>query len=553
MRVLFLYNEVESVGLQYLSKSLRKAGHETALVFDPKLFDFFRHEYNSKLLKRIFSFEEQVMERVRQYKPDVIGLQMLTANFDWCCKYARRIREEFPDIPIVAGGYHATASSESVLRTGLVDWIIRGEGEDGLVELVKGLELGAVDRSIPNLAYLDADDQYVENPLRPYEADLDRHGMSDKELFWKLGRPFQIAHMSEWRRGCPWGCTFCGNNYYRKLYFGDQKDYMFTRKFLRSRSVDDVLAELRHVKATYDPPLMRVNDDDICADEEWLLEMAAKMTDAERIPLKAFVIPNNVNERTAAAMKTIGVQQLQMGVQSLNPEIRKMIGRPNSDAQIANAIDLIGAAGIGLYVDQIFGLPGETEEDCKKLERFYREHPADVVSIYWLDIWAGADVLQQSVDAGTITQEQADFIRQQSGMEDEHGCISTTRNYSNDFAKVYAKRMDVRNVFGPRVGHWLWDTGMWKVAWFLRMPTLLRAVYAFKHTWSLKKFPKAREGYDIGWARYPRLIGHFMGLKIKSWFTRRNTLPLIVRPPMDPSGGELAGDPKRRETADAAA
>ncbi len=535
MRVLFPYNEVESLGLQYLSKALREAGHETALVFDPKLFDFFHHDYNNSLLKRLFSFEEQVLQRIVEYAPDVVGFQILTANYEWCCRLARHIREHLPDTVIVAGGYHATSSAASVLESGLFDWVIRGEAEDAIVEFVDSLQHGEVDRSIENLAYRDADGSTIENPLRPYESDLDRYGMPDKELFQELGGPFRVAHMSEWRRGCPWGCTFCGNNYYRRIYYPDRKDYMFTRDFLRSRSVDDVLSELRDVKARYDPPLMRINDDDIAADEAFLKEMAEKMTDAERIPFKAFAIPNNINERTIRYLKKIGCKQLQMGVQSLNPKIRKLIGRPNSDRQIANAIEQCRQHGIGLYVDQIFGLPGETEEDCKKIESFYRTHRADVVSVYFLDIWAGADILQQAVNAGTITQEQADTIAKHSGLDtDEHGCISNERAWSNNFSRKYADRLKIRNVFSPRVADWLLDSGAWRVVDKLGLPRWIRLFHALRATVNIRRFPRAQHGYDIGWARYPRFVMHFGWMKVRSFFKRGPTLPIVVRPPSGP-------------------
>jgi hypothetical protein len=535
VRVLFLYNQVEALGLQYLSKSVRAHGHETALVFDPRLFDFFRHDYNNRLLERTFSFSAQVIERVDEYKPNLIGFSVLTANYHWVARNAEAIRKILPGVPIVAGGYHASANARAMLETGLFDYIIRGDGEDAFTELVDSIEDGAVDLSIKNLAYLDADGEYVENALRPYEYDLDRFGMPDKELFHGIGSPFQIAHMSEWRRGCPWGCTFCGNNYYRKMYFPDRKDYMFTRDFLRSRSVDDVLAELRHVKAKYNPCLLRVNDDDICADEEWLAEMAEKMTDAERIPFKAFVIPNNLNERTVKDLVKIGCEQLQMGVQSLNSKTRKLIGRPNSNEQIARAIDLCRENGIGLYVDQIFGLPGENEDDCAEVERFYLEHPADFVNIFWLDLWAGADIVQQAVNAGTLTQAQADNVKTIV----EEGCISTERSYHDlDFAKPYAGRIEIRNHFSPRMARFLISTGLSKIVIKLNLFMAIRVLQAFKHWNHLDHYPPAREAYDISWVRYPRLAVYFIGLRVRSWFSRKALLPITILPP---TGSRPAG------------
>jgi len=548
LRVLFLYNEVESLGIQYLSAALRRAGHTTGLVFDPRLFDFFRHEFNSPMLARLCSFEPQVLNRVEQFRPDVVAFSMLTANADWCMKYAAEIGRRLPHVVRVAGGYHATASAQAVLETGTIDWIIRGEAEDSFVELVNSLADGAVDLGIPNLAWMERADgtavgaapacrpagspeaglSYRENPLRPYEPDLDQFGRPDKELFLQIGTPFTTGHMVEWRRGCPWGCTFCSNNYYRRQYYGDRKDWMYTKDFVRTQSVDAVLAELRDIKARHNPRIMRVNDDDICCDEPWLKELAERMTDAERIPFKCFAIPNNINERTIVYLKQIGCEQIQMGVQSLNADIRKLIGRPNSEAQIARAIDLARQQGIGLFVDQIFGLPGETEADCAYMERFYRQHPPDIVSVYWLDIWAGADILQQSVNAGTITQEMAETIKRVA----ESGDISTVRRYHNAFAKPYGARLEVRNYFHPKLANFLNDTGLWRIPSWLGWFRAARVWYAFTKAWDLSRWPAPYQGYDLSWARFPRFFLRFMKLRVASAFTSRTLLPLAELPPL---------------------
>jgi radical SAM superfamily enzyme YgiQ (UPF0313 family) len=575
VRILFLYNEVESLGLQYLSAALRRAGHTTGLVFDPRLFDFFRHEYNNRHLARALSFEAQALERIEEFRPDVVGFSMLTANTEWCLKYARAIKARWPHVVTVGGGYHATASTRPVLESGAIDWVVRGEAEDALVELAASLQaalvdgdgrpagaaetgrqawregwgrrrvdLGRVDTTIRNLAWLDAEG-YHENPLRPYEPDLDRYGRPDKELFWDLGQPFRTGHMVEWRRGCPWGCTFCSNNYYRRQYYPDRKDWMYTKEFVRSQSVGHVLAELREVKARYDPRLMRVNDDDICCDEDWLRELAERMTDAERIPFKCFAIPNNINERTIEYLARIGCRQIQMGVQSLNPEIRRLIGRPNSEAQIARAIDLARQHGIGLFCDQIFGLPGETEEDCRVMERFYEQHPPDIVSVYWLDIWGGAEILQQAVNAGTLTQEEAERIATVA----ESGDISTVRSYHKPFCKPYAARLEVRNYFRPSVARFLKRSGLWRVPATLGWFKLERTFHAFTQAWNLERWPKPHQGYDMSWARFPRFFLRFLGMRLASMATRRTLLPMSELPPVGAPHGMRARAPRAADVA----
>ncbi len=574
MRILFLYNEVESLGLQYLSAALRRDGHTTGLVFDPRLFDFFRHEYNSRLLARTLSFEAQALRRIAEFRPDVVGFSMLTANTEWCLRHARAIKARWPHVVTVGGGYHASSSTRPVLESGAIDWVVRGEAEEAMVELAGSLQAAMVDgdgrsagaaetgrdawmagwgrrrvdrarvdTTIRNLAWLE-DGEYHENPLRPYEPDLDRYGRPDKELFWDLGSPFRTGHMVEWRRGCPWGCTFCSNNFYRRQYYPDRKDWMYTKEFVRSQSVGHVLAELHEIKARYDPRLMRVNDDDICCDEDWLRELAERMTDAERIPFKCFAIPNNINERTIVYLKQIGCRQIQMGVQSLNPEIRRLIGRPNSEAQIARAIDLARQQGIGLFCDQIFGLPGETEEDCRVMERFYEQHPPDIVSVYWLDIWGGVEILQQAVNAGTLTQEEADRIATVA----ESGDISTVRSYHKDFCKPYAARLEVRNYFRPSIARFLKRSGLWRVPAALGWFRVERVFHAFTQAWNLDRWPKPHQGYDLSWARFPRFFLRFLGMRLASMFTRRTLLPMSELPPLGVPHGLRARAPAPHAT-----
>ena len=492
-------------------------------------------------LGKLFSFEDQILDRIEEFQPDIVGFTVLTPNFSWCQHYARMIRERAPGVTIVGGGYHCSAAAKDVLETGLFDYCFRGEAEEAFVEFTNSLADGEVDLSIGNLAYLEPDGNYVENPLRPYEPNTDLFDFPDKDLFCDLGPPFNTGTLIHFNRGCPWGCTFCGNNKYRKMYYPDQKDYMYTRDFLRMRSVGHALAEMRWLKEEYDPGLLRVNDDDMCADEEWLKEFSERITDAERIPYKCFVIPNNVNERTVKYLKDSGCEQVQMGVQSLTYKTRRMIGRPNSDEQIAKAVDLFREAGIGLYVDQIFGMPWEGEADAKKTEQFYIDHPADFVSIYWLDVWAGSDMLNQAVAAGMISQEEADAI----GSTIRDGCISTKREWHADFMKPYAARINVRNYF-PKSAEFLIDTGLWRVVDKLNLFKWKRLWWALKNTGRTDRYPNAREGYDFSWLRFPRLAKYYAGLKLRMWLGRpfgiKVKVPMSELPPLGKPYSERSKD-----------
>ena len=72
------------------------------------------------------------------------------------------------------------------------------------------------------------------------------------------------------------------------------------------------------MKEKYGVKLLRVNDDDFTYDERWLARFSEVLGDA-KIPYKCFVNPNSVNETTAHLLKITGCEQVQMGVQSMNP------------------------------------------------------------------------------------------------------------------------------------------------------------------------------------------------------------------------------------------
>ena len=80
------------------------------------------------------------------------------------------------------------------------------------------------------------------------------------------------------------------------------------------------------------------------------------------------------------------------------------------------------------------------------------------MSIYWLDVWAGCDMLDQAVANGMISQEEADAI----GATVREGCISTEREWHADFMKPYAARINVRNYFPAPVARFLLKTGLWR-------------------------------------------------------------------------------------------
>jgi radical SAM superfamily enzyme YgiQ (UPF0313 family) len=292
---------------------------------------------------------------------------------------------------------------------------------------------------------------------------------------------------------------------------------MFTPKFLRGRTPENVVEEMRIVKQKYGVKLLRINDDDFPYDERWLTRFSEVLTDDARIPYKCFVNPNSISENTARLLKITGCEQVQMGVQSMNPMLRKMMGRPMPEKIIERAISCIQNEGMGLFCDQIYGLPGETEEDYKAMVSFYRRNPTDFVNVYWINYFPGTDMVQQAVDAGVLTQEQGDEMHKNPVAGD----VSTISAYHHRRGKKYKVYMEGYNYLPVWLCDFMMKSGLWWVAGQLNIFRFFRFAYGLGLKAGAEHFPPPKKGYDISSFRFPAMARRFIKLRLGTWFGRK--------------------------------
>ncbi len=168
MKVAFVCVNEEHLGVEYLSAYLKSHGHETCLLFDP--LPLRANVLNIPLAARACDYTEYLVDKCRQEAPDLLAFSVMTDNYAWALKLAARLKREF-NLPVVFGGIHPTSVPEYVIRQQQVDFVIIGEGEESLLELVEGLEAGRIDTSMPNL-WTMRNGQPVGNPPRTSSRTL---------------------------------------------------------------------------------------------------------------------------------------------------------------------------------------------------------------------------------------------------------------------------------------------------------------------------------------------------------------------------------------------
>ncbi len=157
---------------------------------------------------------ETVTRLVQSFRPDVVGLSIMTFQRRTAFKVIDLVRRLRPDVTIVVGGYDPSLAPEHYEdpATG-VDFLVSGEGDLTFRELLRTLEAqpGAAPLSgIAGLSYRDGD-RLVCNTARPashLDGEIRPPNRAARVLsgYTILGRQVDIVETS---RGCTYDCSFC--------------------------------------------------------------------------------------------------------------------------------------------------------------------------------------------------------------------------------------------------------------------------------------------------------------------------------------------------------
>ncbi|MHC1755970.1 MAG: TIGR04013 family B12-binding domain/radical SAM domain-containing protein [Methanosarcina sp.] len=265
-------------------------------------------------------------------------------------KVFREVENAGTDSIFIAGGPHPSGSPEETLEH--FDYVVIGEGEETLPELVKVLKKGRDPGEVKGIAYKNPDTGRITiTPERPH-VNLDMYPCFDPK---KLRAPIEIS------RGCPWGCKYC------------QTPRLFGKE-IRHRSIDSILRNAQHYDDlrfiasnafAYGSDGIHPRFDKV----EKLLSALHELPD-KKIFFGTFpseVRPEFVTGESAELVrKYCANDSLSLGAQSGSDRILKEIRRGHTVADSISAVECCLEHEIIPAVDFIFGLPTETEEDQEK-------------------------------------------------------------------------------------------------------------------------------------------------------------------------------------------
>ncbi|HEX9911258.1 MAG TPA: radical SAM protein [Desulfatiglandales bacterium] len=297
---------------------------------------------------------EEIGEDVALEKPDLVGISSLFSPYHReALACAREIKKRL-NIPILMGGSHVSANPLSVQNDPSVDFIIRGEGERPLVELLKAWETGLPLDRVPNLG-LKRNGEPILNPIGE-NLPLDELPLADfsdlrpdRYLFER--KPLCFITTS---RGCPHQCTFCSVH----LTFGEK---------FRRRSPDHVLSEIRQ-RYSEGYRVFDFEDDNLSFSREDF-KMILNALIAQFPPRDLRLVAMNgisylsLDRELLELMKRAGFRNLNISLVSANDHVLARLKRPHTLNKYLDVVHQAHALGFDIVSYQILGIPYESLED----------------------------------------------------------------------------------------------------------------------------------------------------------------------------------------------
>jgi radical SAM superfamily enzyme YgiQ (UPF0313 family) len=405
MRIVFVYNGTENIGIEYISSFIKSKGHEVFLLFDPAVFqgEVF---INIESLARRYDMSTAIVKKAIELKPDLVAFSCFTGNYRWCLNIAQAIKKD-SNIPIVFGGVHPTAVPEKVLSHDFIDFVIIGEGELPMLDLIEHLSRGeSRDKllNIPNICLKYKNHLYINNP-RPFIKDLDSLPFPDKQLFFEQ-EPFfkNNPYLIMTSRGCPYNCYYCSNNMIKNLYACE-------RQHVRRRSPDNVIEELLISKERWGIKKVSFMDDVFTISKPWLEEFIEKYISKINLLFYCYTHPLSLTREIASLLKKGGCYLAGMGVQSGSERIRKNIyNRHDSNNNIIEAMSYFKKNKIKVQVDHIFGAPSENEEDLRQSLQLYRKIKPEIILSFWLTYYPKTKIIEIAKNYGILSDKDIDNI-----------------------------------------------------------------------------------------------------------------------------------------------
>ena len=317
-----------------------------------------RFGYHNNVFDSTFQSFNQLKQHLISTKPDIIAIYVNLMTKLNVVKLIQFIKNEgeLKNTKIILGGPEVTYHANKFLTIG-TDFIIVGEGEVTMLELIKTIESGQTDYSEIAGIVFKKENVIVTNKERELIKDISELPLPNRKKIdinkyidtWRKHHGLGMISVSS-MRGCPYTCKWCSRAVYGGTY--------------RRRKPNQVAEEMLLLKTTYNPDMIWFVDDVFTIHHRWLKEFADYVEKLNAfIPYEIISRADRLNEDIIIVLKTSGCKRIWIGAESGSQKIIDAMDRRVSVIETQKMIQLAKKHGIEAGTFIMLGYPGETKAD----------------------------------------------------------------------------------------------------------------------------------------------------------------------------------------------
>lgn len=322
------------LGISYLASALEKSGHNVQII-----------DAKAEALSA-----EDVRCRIKNFKPDLVGITSMTPSFHGAQEAAVIAKEE--GAITVIGGVHMDIFAKETLSYDYIDYGILGEGEESIVELCRAIENRVSVEDVEGIAYKRNGEIMLGNPRIIGNLDsleFPAYNLLPMKRYNSIIGLSPVTTMMS-SRGCPYKCSFCCKTSSDKKHrYRSAKNVIDEMEFLVK---DYAIKEIMF----YDDLMMPSHVEEICRE---IIKRKLKVSweTPQRVDL--------VNPGILSLMKKAGCRLLRYGVEQGDPAMMQMIEKHITIEQVKKVFKWTEDAGIDTFAYFIIGYAFETEKTIR--------------------------------------------------------------------------------------------------------------------------------------------------------------------------------------------
>ena len=407
-------NNYPSYGIGILTAQLSRLGYDTDIInLNHELLKKVYYSKNSKEFNYLNEWQSLINEKVKEFKPDIIGVSCLFSvthnSFKKVCKH---IKNNFKNLPVIVGGVHVSHDLDGVFKDlEGVDFVCMYEADLALPNLFDIINGKKEIKDLAQFAFKSKDkivsfkkrlvpDGHTMSVMPAYnKMDIKNHSKFGTIGSWHgMLKKDVVVSTAQSNRGCRASCTFCNV----RTYHG---------KTVRHRTVDSVVDELLCLQNDYGVEHIVWLDDDLLKDHKRTLEMFNEMVKRNlKLTWDATngVIAHSLKQKeiVQGAFES-GCIGLHIGIESGNPEILKQIRKPGTVETFIEASEVLKMyPKINTRALLMLGFPKETLSMIFDTIELAEKINFDWANLSILQPWKGTPIYEEMSDAGLLGDKE---------------------------------------------------------------------------------------------------------------------------------------------------